>query len=165
MIKEKSALRAVRLRRFLAALAGIAIVVAGSEIKRAVEQSMATLVKPATIPIAAPPQAKSGIFLVVSVRAYTPPRRGAIEAVVTLATGRGIEQDVGGFSIFPNEPFAVADARQERAFRLDATAALAALKSKGDTLLVSVRLASAGPSITSDAASLSVGRVSFYPRP
>jgi hypothetical protein len=152
----------------LAALAAIAVAVVALEMNRASGQSagsVATPAKAATVAVAAPPPAGSGTFLVVGVRAYKPPRSGAVEAVVTASAAEGIEQEVGRFSIFPDEPLAASNDGQERqVHRLDATAALAALKSKGGQLQVKVRLVPINPSIASDDASLTVGRVTFQPR-
>jgi len=153
----------------LAAVAVIAFAAVSSEMKQASGQSadvVATPAKPARIVVAAPPQASSGMFLDVGVRAYTPPRRGTVEAVVTLSAGAAAaEQEIGRFSIFPDEPFLADDVRQQQTFRLDATAALAASKSTTGPLEVKVHLAPLDPAISSSDATLTVGRVVFQPRP
>jgi hypothetical protein len=162
-------MQAISRRIALATGATLAFAAVSSAMKQACGQSadsVATPAKAARIVATAPPQVTSGVFLEVGVRAYTPPRGGAVEAVVTLSAGAGaVEQEVGRFSIFPDEPFLADDIRQQRIFRLDATAALAALRSTSGPLEVKVHLAPLDPAISSSDATLTVGRVVFEPPP
>ena len=158
----------MRLTRLtMVALAAVALAVAeGKQVSAQSGNLVATPAKPARIVVPAPSLVSSGVFLDVGVRAYAPPRGGAVQAVVTVSAGaHDTEQEIGRFTVFPNEPFSADDVRQERIFRLDATAALAALKSSGGPLEVKVRLAPLDPSVSSSDASLTVGQVVFQPRP
>jgi hypothetical protein len=98
------------------------------------------------------------------VRAYTPPRRGAVEAVVALRAGdSGKEVEVGRFAVFPSEPFLATAASQQRAYRFDATAALNALG--GDQPFAVVKLAPFDPAMPADDAQLTIARAELSPRP
>ena len=151
----------------LLALAVFAIAAATSELQRASGQpsnSMVTLTKAATIRVDRPPRANSGAFIDVGVRAYTPPTRGGVEAVVTLSASAGDrKQEIGRFTIFPNAPFVANNTAQERTFRLDATAALSAFAWPIGPVEVNVALDRLVPD-TSDDARLTVGRIASQPR-
>lgn len=149
----------------VAALAVMAWAAASSEMKRAYGQDgdpIATPARAAKVWVAVPLQAGSGTFLDIGVRAYRPPRRGAVEAVVAVRAGDGGPgQEVGRFSIFPNEPFGADDARRARTYRLDATAALAALGPTNGRIEVEVRLVPLDPGVSSIDATLTLGQVTF----
>jgi hypothetical protein len=123
----------------------------------------ATPAKPATIPVTLPARLPERIFLDLWVRAYTPPKRGAVEAVVTLGKGdRGVE--VGRFAVFPSRPFLATAASQQRAYRFDATAALAAFPGERE-LTVHVRLVPIDEKVPAEGASLTIARVELSPPP
>ena len=122
----------------------------------------ATPEKPAALSIALPKTTNA--FLDLWVRAYTPPKRGAVESVVSLGVAGGNDIEVGRFAVFPSEPFFAANPDQQRAYRFDATAALASLRAKGSTLIVRVRLVPTDPKMQSDGAQLTLSRAEFSPR-
>ncbi len=110
--------------------------------------------------------AGSGAFLDLNVRAFTPPKRGAVEAVVTLEENKdgGREVELGSFTIFPAKKFAAKKPDDERAFRLDATEALADLGADNATVKVKVRLAPLHEGKSATGAKLTLGKVQFVPR-
>jgi hypothetical protein len=56
---------------------------------------------------------------VVDVTAYTPPRDGVVQGVVTVQKNTdGTEQEIGRFGIFPNTEFSAADRVQRYSFPL-----------------------------------------------
>lgn len=152
----------------MAAIAVIAGAASPPDMKKALGQkagTVATPAKAAKVWVVPPLKAGSGTFLDIGVRAYTPPHRGAVEAVVVVRPGGdGPGQEVGRFSIFPDEPFGTADSRQERTYRLDATAALTALGHTNGRIEVEVRLVPLDPGVSSIDATLTVGQVAFRPR-
>lgn len=117
--------------------------------------------KPATVPIT-PARGAAGSFLDLYVRSYSPPRRGAVEAVVTLGPA-GNEIEIGRFAVFPSEPFLATNPAEQRAYRFDATAALAAYQ--GRPLVGQVRLLPVDPAISAEGAQLGLSRVEITPRP
>ena len=124
------------------------------------ENADATPERAASMPVAAP--AQGGNFLDIYVRAYTPPDRGAVEAVVTLGPA-GSEIEIGRFAVFPSAPFLATTAEQQRAYRFEATAALKA--AEGKPLLAQVRLLPTDPKISAAGARLSLGKAEIVPRP
>jgi hypothetical protein len=110
--------------------------------------------------------AGSGAFLDLNVRAFTPPKRGAVEAVVTLEENKdgGREVELGSFTIFPAKKFAAKKPDDERAFRLDATEALADLGADNAAVKVKVRLAPLHEGKSATGAKLTLGKVQFVPR-
>jgi len=145
---------------FAAALAALL-----SMMTRGAAQTMnlvATPDKAATVQIARP-RTSAGTFLDLWVRAYTPPPRGAVEAVVTLTAG-GHEVEIGRFAVFPSEPFFATQAWQQRAYRFDATAALAALKDHDGPLVVQVRLVPIDAGVSPEGAQLTISKVELSPR-
>jgi hypothetical protein len=110
--------------------------------------------------------AGSGAFLDLNVRAFTPPKRGAVEAVVTLEENKdgGREVELGSFTIFPAKKFHAKKPDDERAFRLDATEALADLRTDNAAVKVKVRLAPLHEGKPATGAKLTLGKVQFVPR-
>jgi hypothetical protein len=110
--------------------------------------------------------AASGAFLDLNVRAFTPPKRGGVEAVVTLEENRdgGREVELGSFTIFPAKKFEAKKPDDERAFRLDATDALADLGADSTAVKVKVRLAPLHEGHSATGAKLTLGKVQFVPR-
>jgi hypothetical protein len=108
----------------------------------------------------------SGAFLDLNVRAFTPPKHGAVEAVVTLEENKdgGREVDLGSFTIFPAKKFEAKKPDDERAFRLDATEALADLGADNATVKVKVRLTPLHVGKSVAGAKLTLGKVQFVPR-
>jgi hypothetical protein len=105
-------------------------------------------------------------FLDLNVRAFKPPKRGAVEAVVTLEENKegGREVDVGTFAIFPAKKFEAKKPDDERGFRLDATRALTDLGTDRTAVKVKVRLAPLHEGQTAHGAKLTLGKVQFVPR-
>jgi len=121
----------------------------------------ATPEKPALVPLPAT-RAPNAVLLDLYMRAYAPPRRGSVEAVVSLgATGK--EMEIGRFAVFPSEPFLAASPREQRAYRFDASAAFAAFKDQ--PLLVQLRLVPTDEAIAPEGAKLTLSRVEVIPRP
>jgi hypothetical protein len=132
---------------------------------RGVAQTMhlvATPDKAATVPMTWPHKS-AGTFLDLWVQAYTPPQRGAVEAVVTL-TADSNEMEIGRFAVFPSEPFFATKARQQRAYRFDATAALAAFNTDDGPLVVQVRLVPIDAGVSPGGAQLTLSKVEVIPR-
>jgi hypothetical protein len=124
---------------------------------------VATPAKAAIFPVTLPAPMSERIFLDLWVRAYTPPKRGAVEAVVTLGKGeRGIE--VGRFAVFPSERFVATDASQQRAYRFDATSTVAAFKGERE-LTAQVRLVPIDEKVPADGAQLTIDRAELSPPP
>ena len=117
--------------------------------------------KPASVALPAS-RAANAVLLDFYIRAYTPPRRGAVEAIVSLGPS-GSEMEIGRFAVFPSEPFAAANPRELRAYRFDATAALAAYK--GQPLVAQIRLVPIDDKISPEGAELALSRVEINPRP
>jgi hypothetical protein len=76
-------------------------------------QLIATVERPATVTVTVaqgPNSIEAGQYVVVDVIAYTPPRDGAIQGVVTIQKHTdSTEQEIGRFGIFPNTEFSAAD--------------------------------------------------------
>jgi hypothetical protein len=121
----------------------------------------ATPDKPASVPLPAT-RAPNAVLLDLYVRAYTPPRRGAVEAVVSLGPS-GTEMEIGRFAVFPSEPFQAASPNEQRAYRFDASATFAAFQNR--PLTVQVRLVPTDAKIPPDGAKLTLSRVEVKPRP
>ena len=122
---------------------------------------VATPQQPAVVPLAA--NAAAGAELLdIHVRAFTPPRRGSVEAVVSLGPA-GKEIEVGRFAVFPSEAFRAAKAADQRTFRLNAGAALSA--SRGAPLVVQLRLVPTDDKISAEGASLTIDRIELVARP
>jgi hypothetical protein len=126
---------------------------------------VATVEQAATLPIG-PPRATTETFLDLWIQAYTPPQRGAVEAVVSLARAGGPDAlEIGRFAVFPSEPFWATEASHQRAYRFDATAALAALKASDGPLEVRVRLEPIDPKVSPEGAQLTLSKAAFSRRP
>jgi hypothetical protein len=125
----------------------------------------ATAKAPATLLIDRQAAGKD-VFLDLNVRAFKPPRRGAVEAVVTLEENKdgGRKGDVGAFSIFPAKKFEARKPGDERRFRLDATQALANLGGDNAAVKVKVRLAPLHAGRSARGAKLTLGKVQLVPR-
>jgi hypothetical protein len=158
-------MHAITRRAVSGAVFAAALVALLSMMTRGAAQTMnlvATPDKAATVQIAQP-RKSAGMFLDLWVKAYTPPRRGAVEAVVTLTAG-GQEVEIGRFAVFPSEPFFATEAWQQRAYRFDATAALAALEARDGPLIVQVRLVPVEASVSPEGAQLTLSKVELSPR-
>ena len=83
-------------------------------------QLIATVEHPATVTVTVaqgPDSIEAGQYLVVDVTAYTPPRDGAIQGVVTVQKHTdSTEQEIGRFGIFPNTEFSAADPSKVRRY-------------------------------------------------
>ena len=83
-------------------------------------QLIATVERPATVTVTVAQDRDSieaGQHLVVDVTAYTPPRDGAIQGVVTVQKHTdSTEQEIGRFGIFPNTEFSAADPSKVRRY-------------------------------------------------
>jgi hypothetical protein len=106
------------------------------------------------------------VLLDLNVTAFRPPRRGAVEAVVTLQENKagGREIDVGSFSIFPAKKFKASRPADQRGFRLDAMQALADLGLDSTAVKVLVRLMPLIDGQSAAGAKLTLGKVQFVPR-
>jgi hypothetical protein len=117
--------------------------------------------KPAAVPLPAS-RAANAVLLDFYVRAFRPPRRGAVEAIVSLGPA-GNEMEIGRFAVFPSEPFLVENPNEQRAYRFDASAALAAYR--GQPLVAQIRLVPTDDRISPEGAQLTLSRVEINPRP
>jgi hypothetical protein len=122
---------------------------------------VATPEKPASLPLPAQRTANA-VLLDLYVRAFAPPRRGAVEAVVSIGP-KGKEMEIGRFAVFPAEPFLAASPREQRAYRFDASAAFATFKDQ--PLLVQLRLVPTDEAVSPEGAKLTLSRVEVSPRP
>jgi hypothetical protein len=104
-------------------------------------------------------------FLDLNVRAFKPPRLGAVEVVVSLEENKdgGREVNVGSFAVFPSKKFEARKPEDERGFRLNAAKALADLGGDG-AVKVKVRLAPLHEGLSAHGARLTLGKVRFVPR-
>jgi hypothetical protein len=125
----------------------------------------ATAKAPATLVIDRQGTGKDA-FLDLNVRAFKPPKHGAVEAVVTLEENKdgGREVDVGRFSIFPSKKFEATKPEDERGFRLNATEALNDLGGDSADVKVKVRLSPLHEGQSAHGAKLTLGKVQFVPR-
>jgi hypothetical protein len=129
------------------------------------DRRVATVEQAATLSIV-PPREPKETLLDLWIQAYTPPQRGAVEAVVSLArAGDPGEIEIGRFAVFPSEPFVATEASQRRAYRFDATAALGALKASDGPLEVRVRLEPIDPKVSPEGARLTLSKAEFSRRP
>ncbi len=107
-------------------------------------------------------------YLDLNVRAFKPPKHGAVEAVVTLEENKegGREVELGTFTVFPAKKFEAKNPDDERGYRLNATQALADLGADKDNtaVKVKVRLAPLHEGQSATGAKLTLGRVQFAPR-
>lgn len=117
--------------------------------------------KPAAVPVPAS-RAANAVLLDFYISGYTPPRRGAVEGIVSLGP-TGSEMEIGRFAVFPSEPFRAAKPNEQRAFRFDATAALAAYR--GQPLIAQIRLVPMDDKLSPEGAQLTLSRVEVNPRP
>jgi hypothetical protein len=148
-------------RRTACAFAVAACIAMTEEAAAEATNLVATPEKPALVPLPAT-RAPNAVLLDLYMRAYAPPRRGSVEAVVSLgATGK--EMEIGRFAVFPSEPFLAASPREQRAYRFDASAAFAAFKDQ--PLLVQLRLVPTDEAISPEGAKLTLSRVEVNPRP
>ena len=117
--------------------------------------------KPAALPVPAS-RAANAVLLDFYMRAFTPPRRGAVEAVVSLGP-TGSEMEIGRFTVYPSEPFLAASPNEQRAYRFDASAPLAAYR--GQPLVAQIRLIPIDDKLSAEGAQLTLSRVEIKPRP
>jgi hypothetical protein len=134
---------------------------------RSAAMTTATEKAPATLLIERQ-AAGSDAFLDLSVRAFKPPKRGAVAVVVTLEENKdgGREVELGTFSIFPSKKFEAHKPDEERGFRLNATQALTDLGADKDSaaVKVKVRLAPLHEGQPATGAKLTLSKVEFVPR-
>jgi len=148
-----------------AALVGLLVGLTALPVTGQPDRRVATVGQAATLALD-PPRDATETFLDLWVQAYTPPPRGAVEAVVALARAGGPGAvEVGRFAVFPAEPFWAPEAAHQRAYRFDATAALAALQAGAGPLEVRVRLEPIDPKISPAGARLTLGKAAFSRRP
>ena len=129
----------------------------------AAQDAMATVKMPAELTVAAPAARADG-YLDIAVTSFTPPRQGAVSAVVSIVDGDGRKHEVGRFSIFPAEAFVAKTPAEARTFRLDARDALAAVKAKGPLKVLVQLTPDDGAGETADSA-VTIGRATFVPPP
>jgi hypothetical protein len=131
----------------------------------AVAETAAPAPAVATAQTAAALDAERATLLDISVRAFTPPQQGAVEAVVSLEEAKdgGKSVEVGRFTVFPAAPFEAKEPKDERVFRLDAGKALAALDASSP-LRVKVKLEPLLPDRSPAGASLTLGKAVFASR-
>jgi hypothetical protein len=152
-------------RKVLAGLASLGLLL-GWSVPAAVAQpgeTIATLSRPASVPVRTQAGASSDRVLQLWIRSYTPPRRGAVEVAVSLARD-GREVEVGRFAVFPSEPFVARTPARERGYAFDASAALAALAGAAGELTSRVRLLPIEPGQAPEGASLTVSRAELVSR-
>jgi hypothetical protein len=127
--------------------------------------AVVTTERAATLTIPRPSDPAS-VFLDLWVNAYTPPTRGAVEAVVSVGPAdRRAPVEVGRFSVFPSEPFTASEGRKQRAYRFNAGAALEALKAGDDALTVHIEMISLIDKVSAAGAKLTISKVAFSSRP
>ena len=124
----------------------------------------ATLERAATLTMNRP-ALTAGNFLDLWVKAYTPPRQGAVEAVVSLGAPGREPVEVGRFAVFPSAAFTAAEAREQRAYRFDAADALRQLKPGDTAVTVRVELAPIEGLGQAAGAQLTLSKAVFSPRP
>jgi hypothetical protein len=124
--------------------------------------AVATVKAPATI-ILDRPTAPGEVSLDINVHAFTAPRHGAVEAVVTLEPEKagGREVEVGSFTIFPAKSFKAKTPADERGFRLNATQALSDVGTDSGPVKIKVRLESLRDTHPVTRAKLTLGKVEF----
>jgi hypothetical protein len=124
---------------------------------------VATLQREARLPVRVQPGAMGDPVLHVWIRSYTPPRRGAVEAVVSLVSGDR-EIEVGRFVVFPSEPFAASATREERGYSFDAREAVNRLGRDAAPLIARIRLAPLDPAIPTEGGETTLSRAELHPR-
>jgi hypothetical protein len=151
-------------RRLAGAAVAAALAAFGTMSGTAAAQPTNLTATPGTPATVALPAARTpdAVLLDLYVRAYTPPRRGSVEAIVSLGP-TGSEMEIARFAVFPSDPFFATSPRELRAYRFDASAALTAFQ--GRALMVQVRLVPIDESISPEGAKLTLGRVEVNPRP
>jgi hypothetical protein len=101
-------------------IAGVLAAMLGCMGAAAEGQLIATVERPATVTVTVaqgPDSIEAGQYVVVDVIAYTPPRDGAIQGVVTVQKHTdSTEQEIGRFGIFPNTEFSAADPSKVRRY-------------------------------------------------
>jgi hypothetical protein len=112
------------------------------------------------------PRNPAEVFLDLWVKAYTPPSRGAVEAVASVGSAtRKTAIEVGRFAVFPSEPFFATEGRRQRAYRFNATEALRALGAGDDALIVRVEMVSLIENIPAQGAELVFSKAELSERP
>jgi hypothetical protein len=111
------------------------------------------------------PRSAADIFLDVWIKAYTPPLSGAVDAVVKAGPVGGQPVEIGRISIFPSQPFNATEAREQRAYRFDATALLRRLEPNDAAIVVSVALIPMDEKFSPQGARIMLGKAEFSPRP
>lgn len=142
-----------------AMLAAFAMAMPGAT-RAAAQDVTATPERAAALTVTRPPAAA---FLDLWVTAYTPPRQGAVEAVVSIGAAT-TDIEVGRFAVFPAEPFTARQTSEQRAYRFDASAALQSLKRDGAAVTVRVALIPIDDKIPALGAKLVVGKAAFSAR-
>jgi hypothetical protein len=128
--------------------------------------AVATLSRAASVPVQIHRGAGSGALLQLWISGYTPPRRGTVEAVVSLVRGASKKEvEIGRFVIYPSEPFIAKDAAEQRGYSFDAAQALISPVSSSDELAVHVRLVPLSEGMIPEGAQLTVARAELRPQP
>jgi hypothetical protein len=118
--------------------------------------------KVAVLALPAPPRTSGAIYLDLRISAYTPPLRGAVDAVVVLAGG-GRETEIGRVTVFPNQAFTAKDGEPGRSYRFNVTSALAG--SAAGPLELRVRLVPIDPNAPIVGAQMTIGGAEFLAGP
>ena len=145
----------------IAALAAL-LPAAGSCQPRGADASVATVKTPATLTVSPIPRSVGNLYLEITVASYTPPPKGAVEAVVLVGPGsEPPETEVGRFAIFPHAAFEARQATEQRRYRFNVTQAVAAIKPEGRPLLVQVRLVPIDGTAAVDSAAMTISRAAL----
>ncbi|MBI3705140.1 MAG: hypothetical protein HY244_15140 [Rhizobiales bacterium] len=145
-----------------AALAALALSIFGATSLRAQDaEATSTIERAATLTVPRP-TSPDEVYLDLWVKAYTPPSRGAIEAVVSIGpAGHDAAIEVGRFAVFPSEPFIATEVSRQRAYRFNAAAALRTLKANDKSITLRVTLVSLIADIPAEGAKLLLGKATF----
>jgi hypothetical protein len=155
----------IRLLTLIASLAALAAFAFGAPGTLAQSSNLiATPERAATLTIA-PPRSPADIFLDLYLKAYVPPRKGMVEAVVSVGPADGEAVEIGRFTFFPAEPFNVTEPREQRAHRFDASPALRRLKPSDTAVTLRVSLVPLDAKISAQGAELTLSKAEFSPRP
>ena len=117
----------------------------------------------AVVALPAAPRASGPIYLDVQIGAYTPPLRGAVDAIVVLASG-GRETEIGRITVFPNVAFTAKVGEPGRSYRFNVTSAIAASVA-GGPLELRVRLVPIDPNVPITGAQMTVRSAEFRATP
>ncbi len=117
----------------------------------------------AAVPLPARPRTGGPIYLDLRIVGYTPPTRGAADAVLMLADGTR-EIEIGRVTVFPNRAFTSKDGEPGRSYRFNVAATLAALAADRPIEL-RIRLVPIDPKVPIDGARMTIGGAEFRAGP